>query len=86
MSEYSAGIRRLGAASLDLAYVAFGKIDGFWEKDLNLWDVISGVLLVKEAGGHITNLQGDNWITSSKDILASNKLIHDKLIKNLTLL
>ena len=86
ISKSTAGIRRLGAASLDLAYVSSGKIDGFWEKDLNLWDVSAGVLLLKEAGGRVTDHYGKNWTTESRDILASNTLIHDKLIKNLTLL
>ena len=86
ISKLTGGVRRLGAASLDLAYVASGKIDGFWEKDLNLWDVCAGVLLVKEAGGRISNTQGNNWTTKSKDILASNTLVHEKLIENLTLL
>lgn len=86
LSKISAGVRRLGAASLDLAYVASGKIDGFWEKDLNLWDVCSGVLLVKEAGGRLSEPNGSNWITKSRDILASNTIIHSKLIENLTLL
>tara|TARA_B100000965_G_C19485786_1_gene710704 strand:- start:67 stop:843 length:777 start_codon:yes stop_codon:yes gene_type:complete len=86
ISEPTAGVRRLGAASLDLAYVASGKIDGFWEKDLNLWDVISGVLLIKEAGGRISEPDGKNWNTKSRDILASNTSIHQKLIEKLTLL
>ncbi len=86
ISKKTAGVRRLGSAALDLAYVSAGKIDGFWERDLNLWDICSGVLLVKEAGGKVTEPNGNKWTTKSKDILVSNKLIHNKLIKNLTLL
>ena len=86
MSKNSAGVRRLGAAALDLAYVSSGKIDGFWERDLNLWDISSGVLLVKEAGGKITEPDGKKWTTNSRDILVSNSLIHKKLTENLTLL
>ena len=86
ISKLTAGVRRLGAASIDLAYVASGKIDGFWEKDLNLWDVCSGVLLIKEAGGRVSEPEGDSWTTKSRDILVSNTLIHNRLIKNLTLL
>jgi len=86
ISQLTAGIRRLGAASLDLAYVASGKIDGFWENDLNLWDVSSGVLIVKEAGGRVSEPKGNIWTTKSRDILVSNTLIHKKLIENLTLL
>ena len=86
LAKKTAGIRRLGAAALDLAYVSSGKIDGFWEKNLNLWDICSGVLLVKEAGGRISEPNGNKWTTNSRDITVSNSLIHDKLIENLTLL
>ncbi len=82
----TAGIRRLGAAGLDLAYVASGKLDGFWEKDLNLWDISAGILLVKEAGGRISKMNGENWTTNSRDILASNTKIHSLLSKKLSLL
>ena len=86
VSKVTAGIRRLGSAALDLAYVSSGKIDGFWERNLNLWDICSGVLLVKEAGGRISEPNGNKWTTNSRDITVSNSLIHDKLIENLTLL
>ena len=86
LAKKTAGIRRLGSAALDLAYVSSGKLDGFWERDLNLWDVCSGVLLVKEAGGRISEPNGNKWTTNSRDITVSNSLIHDKLIENLTLL
>ena len=86
LAKKTAGIRRLGSAALDLAYVSSGKIDGYWERDLNLWDVCSGVLLVKEAGGRISEPNGNKWTTNSRDITVSNSLIHDKLIENLTLL
>ena len=86
LAKKTAGIRRLGSAALDLAYVSSGKIDGFWERDLNLWDICSGILLVKEAGGRISEPNGNKWTTKSRDITVSNSLIHDKLIENLTLL
>ena len=86
LAKKTAGIRRLGSAALDLAYVSSGKIDGFWERDLNLWDICSGVLLVKEAGGRISEPNGNKWTTNSRDITVSNSLIHDKLIENLSLL
>jgi len=86
LAKKTAGIRRLGSAALDLAYVSSGKIDGYWERDLNLWDICSGVLLVKEAGGRISEPNGNKWTTNSRDIMVSNSLIHDKLIENLTLL
>ena len=86
ISQLTAGVRGLGAASINLAYVASGKIDGIWETNLNLWDVVSGALLVKEAGGRLSVPNGDQWDIKSRDILASNTLIHNKLIENLTLL
>ena len=86
MAKNSAGIRRLGSAALDLAYVSSGKMDGFWERDLNLWDICSGTLLVKEAGGKISEPDGNKWSTKSRDILVSNSFIHNILIENLTLL
>ena len=82
----TAGIRRLGSAGLDLAYVAAGKLDGFWEKDINLWDISSGVLLVKEAGGKISNVDGSNWHPQCRDVLASNSKIHNILLEKLSLL
>ena len=82
----TAGIRRLGAAGLDLAYVASGKLDGFWEKDINLWDISTGVLLVKEAGGRVSKINGEDWTTDTREILASNSKIHNELNKKLTLL
>ena len=82
----SAGIRRLGSAGLDLAYIASGKLDGFWEKDLNLWDVSTGVLLVKEAGGKISKIDGNTWKINSRDLVASNNKIHKELVEKLTLL
>ena len=77
ISKVCSGLRCLGSASLDLAYVAAGKIDAFWERNLNLWDVSSGVLLIKEAGGKVTEPSGDAWNINSKDILASNSIIHE---------
>ena len=82
----TAGIRRLGSAALDLAYVAAGKLDGFWEKDINLWDISSGVLMVKEAGGKTSRINGENWSIKSREILASNNKIHEDLEKKLSLL
>jgi len=84
--KHTAGIRRLGSGGLDLAYVAAGKLDGFWEKSLNLWDVSTGVLLVKEAGGKITKINGEEWSIKDREILASNNKVHDYLSEKLSLL
>ena len=77
VSKNCSGIRRMGSAAIDLAYVASGKLDAFWERNLNLWDVSSGVLLVKESGGKVTEINGNTWNISSKDILASNSCVHE---------
>ena len=74
------GIRRAGAAALDLASVASGRLDGFWELKLKPWDVAAGVLLVREAGGTITCFNGQEYSLSSNRIVASNGLIHDEML------
>ncbi len=78
-----AGIRRFGAASLDLAYVAAGRFDGFWENDLKSWDIAAGVLLVKEAGGYVTETDGGGNPIETGSILATNEVIHSDLQKAL---
>ena len=76
-------IRRDGSAALDLAYVACGRLDGFWELGLNSWDTAAGVLLVKEAGGVIGNSQGKTFdILKNKSLIASNKYIFNDLMSN----
>ena len=79
VSKSCSGLRSIGAAAINLAYVASGKLDGFWEKNLNIWDVSAGVLMIKEAGGKVTLPDGQEWTTDSKDIFASNLLIHQEL-------
>ena len=73
-------IRRAGSAALDLAYVAAGRFDGFWELKLNPWDVAAGWLLVEEAGGMVTDIDGNNYFLKSPSILASNERIHGEMI------
>jgi myo-inositol-1(or 4)-monophosphatase len=68
----TAGIRRQGAAALDLAYVAAGRYDGFWERDLNYWDTAAGVVLVREAGGFVGEVEKRPYTADSKSILAAN--------------
>lgn len=74
------GIRRAGAAALDLAYVAAGRLDGFWELKLKAWDVAAGVLLVREAGGVVTTFDGSAYDIFNDRIVASNGLIHDEMV------
>ena len=76
----SHGVRRAGSAALDLAYVACGRLDGFWEFNLNPWDTAAGVLLVEEAGGRVTDFSGGPFQIASHETLASNGLIHDELV------
>ena len=76
----SHGVRRAGSAALDLAYVACGRLDGFWEFNLNPWDTAAGILLIEEAGGRVTDFAGAHFQLNSDEILASNGLIHDELI------
>lgn len=74
------GIRRAGAAALDLAYVAAGRLDGFWESKLKPWDVAAGKLLVREAGGRVTGFDGASYSVYNHRIVASNGLIHDEML------
>ena len=65
---------------MDIAYVAGGRLDGFWELGLNPWDTAAGILLVEEAGGMITKINGEEYEIHQKDIVASNSLIHKDLL------
>jgi myo-inositol-1(or 4)-monophosphatase len=76
-----AGIRRLGAAALDLAWVAAGRFDAFWESDLRPWDVAAGLLLVKEAGGFVTDYRGGDQAMERNQFLAASDGIHSKMLK-----
>jgi len=78
----SHGVRRAGSAALDLANVASGRFDGFWEFNLNPWDTAAGVLIVQEAGGRVTRFDGAPFRLDSHEVLASNGLIHDELLAN----
>lgn len=77
----SQGVRRAGAATLDLAYVSCGRFDGFWEIRLKPWDVAAGVLLVREAGGQVTDFAGTPDCLSGADIVASNGRIHGEMLR-----
>lgn len=77
-------IRRLGSSALDLAYVAAGRFDGFWEVGLNPWDIAAGVLLVEEAGGTVTNYDGSPHTLHSRTIVATNGKIHREFIEFLS--
>ncbi len=75
-----AGIRRLGAASLDLAYVAAGRLDGFWETPLKPWDIAAGILMIREAGGFATDRDGGQGMFENGSLVAGNETIHRALL------
>jgi myo-inositol-1(or 4)-monophosphatase len=75
-----AGVRRFGSAALDLAYVAAGRFDGYWERDLSAWDLAAGMLIVREAGGIVSDMSGDGDILKSGTVLAGNEFIHRELL------
>ena len=76
-----AGIRRLGSAALDLAWVAAGRFDGYWESNLQPWDVAAGLLLVREAGGFVTDFRGGDRAMERNEFLAANDGLHSRLHK-----
>ncbi len=78
------GIRRLGSASIDLAYVACGKFDAFYEYSLKPWDVGAGILLVREAGGRVSDFSGDENNISGNEIIASNSLVFPEFLENVS--
>ena len=82
MGEVS-GIRRLGSVALDLAYVAAGRVDGFWEEGLHAWDIAAGMLLVREAGGFVSDKSGGRDILEGGSIVAGNEHIHKALLETL---
>lgn len=81
MQMAARAVRRVGAAALDLAYVAAGRLDGYWECKLKPWDVAAGMLLVEEAGGRVSNHGGGPYSIYDHRIMASNGLIHDDMIE-----
>jgi myo-inositol-1(or 4)-monophosphatase len=76
----SQGIRRAGAAALDLCYLACGRLDGFWELKLHPWDTAAGSLIVRESGGTVTDFSGNPFSVSGEETLASNGLIHAEML------
>lgn len=75
-----AGLRRFGAASLDLAFVAAGRLDGYWERNLQPWDVAAGLILIKEAGGTVGDINGGDVLTTG-NVVAGNEFVHDALTR-----
>ena len=73
-------MRRAGSAALDLASVASGRLDGFWEFNLNAWDTAAGILIVEEAGGAVTGVNGEPVEVTDRDVVATNGTIHSELL------
>ena len=73
-------VRRLGSAALDLCYVAAGRFDGFWERDLKPWDIAGGSLIVTEAGGQVTTMDGAPYSSRGRHVLATNGLLHERML------
>jgi myo-inositol-1(or 4)-monophosphatase len=78
-----AGIRRFGAAALDLAWVAAGRFDGFWEDGLSPWDIAAGILLIREAGGFVSDLKGGDAMMQTGGIVAGNEAVHRELLASI---
>jgi myo-inositol-1(or 4)-monophosphatase len=83
LQRVSGAVRRLGAASLDLCFVASGWLDAYWEFKLKPWDLAAGAAIVSEAGGRVTALDGGRFVAESGEILASNGALHDAMIAEL---
>jgi myo-inositol-1(or 4)-monophosphatase len=75
------GVRRTGSAAIDLAYVACGRTEGFWEFGLNSWDMAAGIVLVREAGGSVTDMKGGEFTLDSPHLIADNGRVHEQLLK-----
>ena len=69
----------MGSAALDMSYVAAGRFDGFWQRNLNYWDIAAGIIIVKEAGGFVTDFNGNSKYVENKTILATNAKIGDQM-------
>jgi len=79
----TAGVRRTGAASLDLAWVAAGRFDGFWERNLRAWDLAAGIVILREAGGFVSDADGKDKMLETGSVVAGNESIQRKLLKQL---
>ena len=76
-----AGLRRFGAASLDMAFIAAGRLDGYWERNLQAWDMAAGQIIVREAGGIVSGIEGDDDPLKTGDVICGNEFIHAELVK-----
>jgi myo-inositol-1(or 4)-monophosphatase len=79
----AAGVRRTGAASIDLSWVAQGRFDGYWERHIQAWDMAAGIVLVREAGGYVSDTQGRQNMLKAGEIVCGNEAIHAALLKRI---
>ena len=79
VSKNVSNVRKFGSAALDIAYVACGRFDGYWQRELNYWDIAAGIIILKEAGGYVDFFEEDEKLPLKKNILASNSFIHEEL-------
>ena len=79
--QHFAGLRRYGAATLDLAWLAAGRLDAYWERDLSPWDIASGIILVREAGGFVSDIDGKDAMLTKGSVVAGNDTMHRELLK-----
>ena len=77
--EVRGHVRKSGSAALDLAYVASGRYDAYWQRELNYWDIAAGIIIVKESGGYVESLNSKSFIEKKIDLVASNSIIHKEL-------
>ncbi len=83
LTHQTRGIRRLGSAAADMAYVACGRFDVFYEYGLNPWDVAAGIIIVQEAGGKVTDFKGGNNCLFGEEIIAGNKMVHERIVNEI---
>ena len=79
ISANVSNVRKFGSAALDMAYVACGRFDGYWQRELNYWDIAAGMVILKEAGGFVDFYEEDKKLPIKKNIIASNSIIHTQL-------
>lgn len=83
ISQRVSGVRRFGSAALDMAWVAQGRFDGYWERDLQIWDLAAGILLITESGGHVTDMDGGDDVLGKRSVCAANLDLHPLLLDHL---
>ena len=81
LQDKVAGFRRFGAAALDMAFVASGRLDGYWERNLQPWDIAAGQIMVREAGGIVSGIEGHDNALTTNNVVCGNEFVHEELVK-----